>query len=139
MTAAGAAEHIVSPTWFGHIFRVARELSHIAIASGKENFGRCTLCGDLECALRAARQRGDAQTLAEKKQERLDHLRLQRADKLAYYGHRCATSPLASKKKFSVFKLLTFAKASRVVLRLAEDKAATSISCIIDKMDGNKN
>eukprot|EP00965_Chrysotila_dentata_P060699 2010999-Pleurochrysis_carterae.AAC.1 len=87
MKAAGAADHIVSPTWFGHIFRVAPELCHIAIASGKENFGRCTVCGDLEFALRAARKAGDAQELAHTKQKRLDHLMKERADKLAYYAH----------------------------------------------------
>eukprot|EP00965_Chrysotila_dentata_P103078 3403329-Pleurochrysis_carterae.AAC.1 len=61
MAAAGSADNIASPTWFGHVFRVAPELAHIVIASGKENFGRCTKCGDLEFALREARKRGDAQ------------------------------------------------------------------------------
>eukprot|EP00965_Chrysotila_dentata_P141807 4687259-Pleurochrysis_carterae.AAC.1 len=65
MKAAGAADHIESPTRFSHIFRVSPELCHIAIASGKENFGRCTVCGDLECALRAARKTGNAQQLAD--------------------------------------------------------------------------
>eukprot|EP00965_Chrysotila_dentata_P016084 533033-Pleurochrysis_carterae.AAC.1 len=66
---------------------MAPELGHIAISSGKENFGRCTVCGDIEFALRKARQSGNAQRLAEMKQQRLDHLMSERADKKSYYAN----------------------------------------------------
>eukprot|EP00965_Chrysotila_dentata_P095825 3167389-Pleurochrysis_carterae.AAC.1 len=93
------------------MFRVAPELKGIGIASGKENFGRCTVCGDLEEAIRKARYSRDTNLLLRKKQERLDHIKRERADKLAYYAHREA----------------------------ARAKGSSSLSCIIDKMDGTKN
>eukprot|EP00965_Chrysotila_dentata_P233263 6199493-Pleurochrysis_carterae.AAC.1 len=88
LSTAKEADLLVSRTWFNHLFRVAPELSTIGIASGKENFGRCTTCGNLEEAIRSARARGDAQTMLSKKQERLDHIMKERADKLAYYSFR---------------------------------------------------
>ena len=45
--------------WFGHVFTYHPELSHITIASGKENFGRCTTCADLEQKIKDARKTGD--------------------------------------------------------------------------------
>eukprot|EP00965_Chrysotila_dentata_P253326 6211190-Pleurochrysis_carterae.AAC.1 len=90
---------------------MAPEFRGIGIASGKENFGRCTTCGNLEEAIRKARYSQDAQLLLRKKQERFDHIKRERADKPAYYAHREA----------------------------ARAKGASSLSCIIDKMDGNKN
>eukprot|EP00965_Chrysotila_dentata_P101096 3338822-Pleurochrysis_carterae.AAC.1 len=84
LRAAGASAEIVLATGFSsHIFRVAPELKNIGIASGKENFGRCIVCGDLEEAIRKARYSGDANMLLRKKQERLDHTKRERADKLA--------------------------------------------------------
>eukprot|EP00965_Chrysotila_dentata_P074765 2470564-Pleurochrysis_carterae.AAC.1 len=64
---------------------MAPELGHIAVSSGKENFGRFTVCGDIEFTLRKARQSGNAQLLAELKQQRLDHMS-ERADKKSYYS-----------------------------------------------------
>eukprot|EP00965_Chrysotila_dentata_P117129 3870755-Pleurochrysis_carterae.AAC.1 len=61
LNAAGASHEIVSRTWFSHIFRIAPELVGIGIASGKEIFGRCTIFGDLEDAIRKARYNQDAQ------------------------------------------------------------------------------
>eukprot|EP00965_Chrysotila_dentata_P254658 6211951-Pleurochrysis_carterae.AAC.2 len=111
LIAAGQGDDVFSRTRFNHIFRTSPDLANIGIASGKENFGRCTVCGDLEEAIKSARKSGDALLIARKKQERLDHIMLERADKLSYYSWR----------------------------DLARSRGPTAISCIIDKMDGNKN
>eukprot|EP00965_Chrysotila_dentata_P097510 3222525-Pleurochrysis_carterae.AAC.1 len=68
MRAAKADDEIVSRAWFQHFFRVAPELSKIAIASGKEKFGRCTTCGNLEDALKKARLAGNASEVARTKE-----------------------------------------------------------------------
>ena len=97
--------------WFCHLWNFHPELSHITIASGKENFGRCTKCQEAEERLQKARKGSDAQELLHAKQDRLDHLLEERADKLSYYATRVA----------------------------ARQPAADVISSIIDKMDGSKN
>eukprot|EP00965_Chrysotila_dentata_P095224 3147535-Pleurochrysis_carterae.AAC.1 len=61
LKASGSAEYAVSPTWFAHVFRCAPELSKIGLATGKENFGRCSIWGDLEEAIRKARFAGNAE------------------------------------------------------------------------------
>eukprot|EP00965_Chrysotila_dentata_P083804 2766211-Pleurochrysis_carterae.AAC.3 len=62
MTAAKAEKDVqlVSRAWFQHVFREAPALSKITIASGKESFGRCTTCGNLEEAVKKARLGGNA-------------------------------------------------------------------------------
>eukprot|EP00965_Chrysotila_dentata_P193050 6175512-Pleurochrysis_carterae.AAC.1 len=112
MRAANTPEsQIYSAVWFGHVFRTSPRLDHITIASGKENFGRCTTCGNLEAALHAARCDGDRQKVLDKKAERLAHYLLEKADKINYYAtHDKKRTPSSS-----------------------------IASCIIDKMDGNKN
>ena len=97
--------------WFRYTFRTNVALADIDIASGKENFGRCSLCHELEEAIKAARRSGDIELLLQKKSERQNHFRHERADKLAYYAHR----------------------------DLARAETTDLVSCIIDKMDGNKN
>eukprot|EP00965_Chrysotila_dentata_P189923 6173596-Pleurochrysis_carterae.AAC.1 len=115
LKAAGAESEIVSRTWFGHIFRVSPKLADIGIASGKENFGRCTICGDLEETIRKARYSRDAQLLLQKKQERFDHIKRERADKLAYYSHRYA---FCSKCASVVLLPMPILTVLRLVLRL---------------------
>eukprot|EP00965_Chrysotila_dentata_P137286 4541107-Pleurochrysis_carterae.AAC.1 len=67
MRAAGIlASDICSEVWFGR--------------TGKENFGRCTTCGDLEAAIKIACQAGDAQLVINKKDERRAHYLLEKAD-----------------------------------------------------------
>ena len=112
MVAAGipAMEHCTRQ-WFCHLWNFHPQLSHITIASGKENFGRCTNCQEAEERLGKARKGSDAQELLHAKQDRLDHLLEERADKLSYYAVRVT----------------------------ARQPAADVISAIIDKMDGSKN
>lgn len=45
LRAAGVAEkEICSRDWFGKLLRNESLLSHVTIASGKENFGKCDDC-----------------------------------------------------------------------------------------------
>ena len=105
------AEEQCTRQWFCHLWNYHPQLSHITIASGKENFGRCTKCQEAEERLGKARKGSDTQELLHAKQDRLDHLLEERADKLSYYATRVA----------------------------ARQPAADIISAIIDKMDGSKN
>ena len=105
------AAEIPSEDWFRKVFRTAPELQHIQIASGKENFGRCSTCTRLAHALSKARKSGKTQDLIDAKAQRLSHYRLERADKLHYYRVR----------------------------QRARSKTPTNLSVITDKMDGNKN
>lgn len=50
---------IAQRAWFNHVFAYHPELHHISIASGKENFGRCTDCARLEEKITAARKKGE--------------------------------------------------------------------------------
>eukprot|EP00965_Chrysotila_dentata_P077449 2556503-Pleurochrysis_carterae.AAC.1 len=79
---------ICEENWFRRIFKEAPELCNITIASGKENFGRCSTFFRLEAEIKQAKASGDAQAVLNKKQERLDHHKLARADKLSYYAKR---------------------------------------------------
>ena len=105
------ANEICGKDWFMHMFKTAPELQHILVSSGKENFGRCTECFKLEQAVKEARATGDAQALLDVKRARQSHLQLERADKVSYYRWR----------------------------QKARAPSTSVISCIIDKMDGNKN
>lgn len=59
LRAAGIAEEdICARAWFSHIFAYHPELRHVTIASGKENFGRCTTCAGLEQKIADARKKG---------------------------------------------------------------------------------
>eukprot|EP00965_Chrysotila_dentata_P232016 6198715-Pleurochrysis_carterae.AAC.1 len=112
MRAAGAGcLRICTEVWSGEIFRTEPSLAHITIASGKKNFGRCTICGNLEAAIKIARNAGDTQRVLDKKNERKQHYLLERADKVHCYACRVK----------------------------ARAPAADLVSAIIDKMDGNKN
>eukprot|EP00965_Chrysotila_dentata_P128988 4264022-Pleurochrysis_carterae.AAC.2 len=103
--------HICCEAWFGHVFRTNARLAHVTIASGKKSFERCTTVGNLETAIKAARRDGDRQKVMDKKAEHLAHYLLEKADKVNYY-------------------------ATCIKARTAGSSIA---SCIIDKMDGNKN
>eukprot|EP00965_Chrysotila_dentata_P248513 6208371-Pleurochrysis_carterae.AAC.1 len=56
LIAAGQGEDVFSRTRFNQTFRTSPELANIGIASGKEKFGRCTMCGDLEEAIKSSRK-----------------------------------------------------------------------------------
>ena len=45
--------------WFCHVWNHHPELRHITIATGKENFGRCTVCQDCEDRINKARKSGN--------------------------------------------------------------------------------
>ena len=51
-------EQICARAWFAHVFAYHPELKHVTIASGKENFGRCTLCAQYEEEIKKARASG---------------------------------------------------------------------------------
>eukprot|EP00965_Chrysotila_dentata_P146348 4832796-Pleurochrysis_carterae.AAC.1 len=59
-----------SRVWFSKIFRTHPDLEHITVASGKENFGRCTVCSSLQEEIRRAQKSGLAQLAMDKKEER---------------------------------------------------------------------
>lgn len=107
------ANEIVGKDWFSRIFKREPELADIVIASGKENFGRCTKCTELENDLRAERSAAnpDVDKITKIKERRIHHLMLQRADKISYYANRDR----------------------------AREDGTDIISVIVDKMDGNKN
>ena len=112
LTAAGIGEQeVCTRQWFCYIWNYHPQLSHVTIASGKENFGRCTKCQEAEERIGKARKGSDTQELLYAKQDRLDHLMEERADKLSYYAARVA----------------------------ARQPATDMVSAIIDKMDGAKN
>eukprot|EP00965_Chrysotila_dentata_P028442 944913-Pleurochrysis_carterae.AAC.1 len=50
-----ARDDIAGYNWFNHVFRTSPELADIEIASGKENFGQCSLCVEVEEEIRQAR------------------------------------------------------------------------------------
>eukprot|EP00965_Chrysotila_dentata_P058353 1934920-Pleurochrysis_carterae.AAC.1 len=61
------AAEIPSEDWFRKIFRTTLELQHIQIASGKEIFGRCSMCTRLAHAISKARKSGKTQDLVDAK------------------------------------------------------------------------
>eukprot|EP00965_Chrysotila_dentata_P011509 376733-Pleurochrysis_carterae.AAC.1 len=61
---------ITSRVWFSKTFRTHPDLEHTTVASGKENFGRCTVCSSLQEAIRQAQKSGLAQLAMDKKEER---------------------------------------------------------------------
>ena len=73
---------------FSEIFRTAPELASIAIASGKKNFGRCGICAELEAERLAALKAHDPEALRVAKQKQLQHIALERADRLEYWRMR---------------------------------------------------
>eukprot|EP00965_Chrysotila_dentata_P066070 2187305-Pleurochrysis_carterae.AAC.1 len=74
--------------WFTFVFKADPRLADITIASGKENFGRCSTCSTFDVEIKVAQKAGDAKVLV-LKQGRRDRLLLERADKLSYYYFRC--------------------------------------------------
>ena len=89
MSAAGLSECTCSMAWFCHVFRTDQRVAHITVASGKENFGRCSECSAFADDLRVAIRNGDAKEVGSIKRKRLVHYLLERADKLSYYNNRC--------------------------------------------------
>eukprot|EP00965_Chrysotila_dentata_P245812 6206789-Pleurochrysis_carterae.AAC.7 len=153
---AGEANLMVSRTWLNHVVRIAPELSKIAISSEKENFGRCTTCGDLEEVIKSARFRGDGELVALKKQERLDHIMRERADKLAYLlfirrfdkvpnlSHSTLLCRVILIHGYRTFRILAVSihpinNGPLLGLRpLARAKATFWTSCVVDNINGKK-
>ena len=93
MAVAGQGSHRCTLAWFCNVFRKDPRLSHITIASGKENFGRCSECSRFSDELKQAIKAGDAAKVLSVKRERLTHYLLERADKLSYYSVRSLHGP----------------------------------------------
>eukprot|EP00965_Chrysotila_dentata_P119702 3957455-Pleurochrysis_carterae.AAC.1 len=69
-------------------FKTDPRLRDISIASGKENFGRCNECAELNHNVKTARKMNDPSMLQQAKQKRLAHYLMEKADKSSYYAFR---------------------------------------------------
>eukprot|EP00965_Chrysotila_dentata_P182406 6023093-Pleurochrysis_carterae.AAC.1 len=112
LRAYGFKEHqICGYDHFLKTFKTDARLRDILIASGKENFGRCNVCAELNQAVKNARKVNDPLILQQAKQKRLAHYLMEKGDKISYYAFRDK----------------------------ARHTATDLMSLIIDKMDDNKN
>ena len=82
------AEHICCLSSFSGVFHSHALLKHISISAFKRNFGRCKTCMEIESEVRNALRGRDREKLRQAKAKRLDHILLERSDKIHYYRQR---------------------------------------------------